>query len=545
MTNRILLLPLVLSLPACSGKPTVLEDKWQENPVPFAHVVCEKLEPMAVPRAAHALLRTKDGMIAVGGHTSAFIPTATAELFDGKNWTRIPTCYAHDGAFAAPLSDGRILFGGGSSEAFGIGQSWGVELYDPASGEFSSVAIMQQKRAYASALAIPGDTVIVSGNWYADDSIERYVPGKGFETVKATSQNRCQPYIFRSSEEDVLVFSGFDIHGKPLPGVVDRLRGEPFEPPLLKEWRPSPVQGCSLPQDYEIGEFTYLVPGRTRNGDTLRIAKIQGERFSYLPTVSPVPTAAPDGAELFYCERLVVARAERHAYMFATDSLRRLYLLDIDYDPALDGGKAPLRVLWTNSQIALFNDAPMALTPEGNLMLAGGSLADNFHPTRDVLLIRLHSKESAGSPLWWLLLLVPAAAVIILLAVRRKTAPAAPAGDTPQDMMSRIRKLVEKEELFRRPDLRLGDIASRLGTNNTYISACINSQANQSFSDFIAGYRVRYAASLLKNNPSMRVAEVAEESGFTSERSFFRVFKAETGTTPSRFRMLYKYTKNR
>jgi len=98
--------------------------------------------------------------------------------------------------------------------------------------------------------------------------------------------------------------------------------------------------------------------------------------------------------------------------------------------------------------------------------------------------------------------------------------------------MSRITTLMEEKELFRRSDLKIADLASELGTNVTYISACINGQEGVSFNEFVTRYRVRYAQNLMSRHPDMKLSQVSEESGFSGERSFFRNFKKMTGVTP-------------
>lgn len=95
---------------------------------------------------------------------------------------------------------------------------------------------------------------------------------------------------------------------------------------------------------------------------------------------------------------------------------------------------------------------------------------------------------------------------------------------------------MEKEQLFRRKDLRIGDVATGLGTNSTYISASLNSQLGVSFPNYLARYRVDYARDLMRRNPDMRLSDVAEESGFANESSFFRSFKRLTGLTPSEWK---------
>ena len=80
------------------------------------------------------------------------------------------------------------------------------------------------------------------------------------------------------------------------------------------------------------------------------------------------------------------------------------------------------------------------------------------------------------------------------------------------------------------------DIATTLGSNVTYVTAAVNTQLGKSFSLLIATYRVKHAQDLMRQNPGKPLYEVADESGFSSEKSFFRAFKATTGLTPSQWK---------
>ena len=70
------------------------------------------------------------------------------------------------------------------------------------------------------------------------------------------------------------------------------------------------------------------------------------------------------------------------------------------------------------------------------------------------------------------------------------------------DLMSRIDALMQEQQLFRNSRLKLSDVAAALGTNITYISACINGQAGMSFNDYVMTYRIRYAQRLMRENPA-------------------------------------------
>ena len=96
---------------------------------------------------------------------------------------------------------------------------------------------------------------------------------------------------------------------------------------------------------------------------------------------------------------------------------------------------------------------------------------------------------------------------------------------------------MEEERLYLNPTLKMADIAVALGTSRTTISNCINSQCGCSFPQFVNTYRVAHAQELLRNQPDLKITEVSLSSGFSSEASFYRIFKSITGTTPTDWRL--------
>ena len=108
--------------------------------------------------------------------------------------------------------------------------------------------------------------------------------------------------------------------------------------------------------------------------------------------------------------------------------------------------------------------------------------------------------------------------------------------DTDEALMLRICQLMEKEQPFLNSELKIADIASQLGTNVSYVSACINRQKGCPFSQFVNSYRINYAKKLLQHNPDKKILEVWTASGFANETSFFRTFKTLTGMTPTEWK---------
>ena len=76
------------------------------------------------------------------------------------------------------------------------------------------------------------------------------------------------------------------------------------------------------------------------------------------------------------------------------------------------------------------------------------------------------------------------------------------------------------------------DLTRAVSSNSRYVSDSINAVAGCSFIDYVNNYRIRYAQRLLYEKPDMSLSEISEESGFSSEVTFYRNFKARTGQTP-------------
>ncbi len=102
-----------------------------------------------------------------------------------------------------------------------------------------------------------------------------------------------------------------------------------------------------------------------------------------------------------------------------------------------------------------------------------------------------------------------------------------------------LQKLLEKDQVYKDPDLRLSDIALMLGTNRTYLSRTVNDEMNTTFCDLINDYRVKHAKSLLeKTDEEIPLEDIASMAGFNSTSSFYRIFKEKTGIPPGKYRTI-------
>ena len=104
--------------------------------IPTLHIEARRLAPLNVSRNGGQLLICNGEPTIFGGHTEAFVPTATAEYYAGGAWHTVPMAYPHDFALCVPLSSGQVLLGGGAEKPLGIGQTHTTEVYDPATHSF-------------------------------------------------------------------------------------------------------------------------------------------------------------------------------------------------------------------------------------------------------------------------------------------------------------------------------------------------------------------------------------------------------------------------
>ena len=88
-----------------------------------------------------------------------------------------------------------------------------------------------------------------------------------------------------------------------------------------------------------------------------------------------------------------------------------------------------------------------------------------------------------------------------------------------------IIRVVDGEQLYLQPNLKINDLAQRLNTNREYIYRAINIGMGQSFADFINSRRIDYAAHLLENCPQTPLSEVTHKAGFSSYSAFYRNWK--------------------
>lgn len=91
-----------------------------------------------------------------------------------------------------------------------------------------------------------------------------------------------------------------------------------------------------------------------------------------------------------------------------------------------------------------------------------------------------------------------------------------------------------------RQDLTLEEVSHQLGISKSHFSHMFKHYTHTTFVDFLTGERIKHAETLFTDS-SMRITDIAFESGFSSISSFNRAFKKIKGIAPSDFRATMKH----
>ena len=109
--------------------------------------------------------------------------------------------------------------------------------------------------------------------------------------------------------------------------------------------------------------------------------------------------------------------------------------------------------------------------------------------------------------------------------------------DDIRDIDIRIEHLMLVKKAYLNPKLKLSDVASEIGSNRTYVSNWFNSGERSSFFDYVNQLRIDHACEQLKTTDDP-MKTIAQNSGFNSIATFYRLFSKLKGMTPNEFRDL-------
>ena len=106
------------------------------------------------------------------------------------------------------------------------------------------------------------------------------------------------------------------------------------------------------------------------------------------------------------------------------------------------------------------------------------------------------------------------------------------------DVIERIRRVMEDEQLYLKQNLNIEEFARHLGIHYREVSNILNHYFNTNFFEFVNRYRVERAKKILSDpqRADTTIFDILLESGFNSKSSFNRFFKRYAGMSAAEFR---------
>lgn len=106
-----------------------------------------------------------------------------------------------------------------------------------------------------------------------------------------------------------------------------------------------------------------------------------------------------------------------------------------------------------------------------------------------------------------------------------------------QELVLRLEKVMTEQKPYLDKKLSLKQLSDEVVTTSNQLSLLFTEHYNTNFYSFVNKYRIEHLTVLLhgENARNYTVSALAEESGFNSKTTFYKVFKEQFGCTPSEY----------
>lgn len=101
----------------------------------------------------------------------------------------------------------------------------------------------------------------------------------------------------------------------------------------------------------------------------------------------------------------------------------------------------------------------------------------------------------------------------------------------------KLNKLLEIDKIFLDDELNLTDLSDKIGISNKKLSELLNQHLNTNFYNLINDYRIKEVLEKFEKGDTTKftIMSIANDCGFQSKASFYRIFKQKTGISPSEY----------
>ncbi|MGM9760224.1 MAG: two-component regulator propeller domain-containing protein [Parabacteroides sp.] len=123
-------------------------------------------------------------------------------------------------------------------------------------------------------------------------------------------------------------------------------------------------------------------------------------------------------------------------------------------------------------------------------------------------------------------------------------ADVADGGPSVNPLMGKLLALVEDQQIYLDPKLKIGQVAQMLDCKESELSRFLNAELSTNFTSFINTYRVKAIKKAMADGDLKRytVTAIGLRCGYNSKMTFFRAFKAIEGKTPLEYCKEMGYT---
>lgn len=100
-----------------------------------------------------------------------------------------------------------------------------------------------------------------------------------------------------------------------------------------------------------------------------------------------------------------------------------------------------------------------------------------------------------------------------------------------------LENLFRDKQVWREKYLTRDKVVEMLKTNRTYLSQVVNEKTGKTFTQYMNGYRISEAIRLLSDvSNDIPLKAIANDTGFSSLTTFYKMFREEVGMTPAKYR---------
>ncbi|GAB3494382.1 hypothetical protein GCM10027341_10480 [Spirosoma knui] len=105
-----------------------------------------------------------------------------------------------------------------------------------------------------------------------------------------------------------------------------------------------------------------------------------------------------------------------------------------------------------------------------------------------------------------------------------------------QLVIGKLLRVMAEKELFKNPNLKIGDVAKEINVTVHQLSQVLNNNIEKNFALFVNEYRINEACRILSLYPNLTIEAIGDEVGFNAKSTFFATFKKVKGLSPNAYR---------